>query len=458
VGYPDFKPAANCVSCGLCLTHCPTYRELPTEMASPRGRIQLIKGLVDGSLRSGAALEEHLSLCLACRACETACPSGVRYGTLIESARDVMADHEAGPGCEAGAGEKLAGFAGRLLDTLFMRYVFPNPAALTAVALAMKAYQVSGLQWLVRSTPAGRLLPARLAELEAMMPSTSSLAEMRGLDEEYPPIGPERGRVGFLSGCVMQLCLGPTNAASIEVLTRNGFRVLVPRSQCCCGALHLHRGWLDGARQMARRNLEAFESARVDAVVTNAAGCGSAFKDYAKLLEDDPIWRDRAAHFSASARDLQEFLVERGFTPPAGRLNARVSYSDPCHLLHAQGVKSQPRALLRSIPGVELVEPREADWCCGSAGIYNLTHTRMSMAILRRKMEDVLSQEPDLIATANPGCLFQLRYGVQLAGSSVPVVHVMDLLARSYRLEAVTAGRGTASGPRAAGWHPLARE
>lgn len=433
VGYPDFKPASSCVSCGLCLPHCPTYRELPAEMASPRGRIQLIKGLVDGSLASGPALEEHLSLCLACRACESACPSGVRYGTLIESARDVMSGHEAGESDGDGAAHGVSGLAGRLLDALFMRHIFPNPAALTAVALAMKAYQVSGLQWLVRNTPAGRLLPARLAELEAMMPSTSTLAEMRGLAEEYAPIGSERGRVGFLSGCVMQLCLGATNAASVEVLRRNGFRVLVPRGQCCCGALHLHRGWLEGARQMARRNLEAFETARVDVVVTNAAGCGSAFKDYAKLMEDDPAWRERAARFSASARDLQEFLVERGPIAPTVPLNARVIYSDPCHLLHAQRVKSQPRQLLRSIPGLELLEPLEAEWCCGSAGIYNLTHTRMSMAILRRKMDDLLAQRPDVIATANPGCLFQLRYGAQLAGSDVPVVHVMDLLARAYR-------------------------
>ncbi|MBI3893916.1 MAG: (Fe-S)-binding protein [Candidatus Wallbacteria bacterium] len=422
MAYPDFSAAQDCVSCGLCLPHCPTYREYPVEMASPRGRIQLMKGLHSGELAPGEALDEHLSLCLACRACETACPSAVKFGTLIESARVVLR-------------QGRRGSWGQRLGDLFMRHVFPRQGRLASVAALMRLYQTSGLQRLLRETPFARLLPGRLGELESMMPETSEFGAMLGMAAEHEPFGAERGRVGFLSGCVMQLTMAATNSSSVDVLRFNGFRVFVPPAQRCCGALHLHNGYLPEARELARANIAAFEAAGVEAIVTNDAGCGITLMEYGMLVDVDPVWAARAAAFRARVRDIQEFLAERGLRPPSGRVAVRAVYDDPCHLLHGQKVKVQPRQLLRAIPGLELAEAPEADWCCGSAGIYNITHTEMSLAILRRKVDDLLSTQPDVVVTANPGCAFQLRYGLRRAGHDVPVLHVMDLLALAYRDE-----------------------
>lgn len=420
MGFPDFTPAADCVSCGLCLPHCPTYRELPSEAASPRGRIQIIKGLVDGSIDAGSDAAEHLDLCLACRACESACPSGVRFGTLIESARALL-------------NSKAAGWSlGGALDRFFMRRIFPFPSRLAAIGIALRAYQASGLQRVLRGTGFTAFLPARLRQLEAMTPTASALTEMFGGREEAPAYGVERGRVGFVTGCVMPLLMARTNKASVDVLRWNGFTVVSPVAQRCCGALHLHNGHLNDARELARRNVAAFDAAGVEAVLSNAAGCGSALKEYGKLLDDDGAWAGRARDFSGKMRDIQEFLGERGLRAPAGSIRARAVFDDPCHLLHGQRVKRQPRDLLRAIPGLSLAEAKEADWCCGSAGIYTLTHTEMSLAILDRKMEDLLAVRPDVILTANPGCLLQLRLGVRRAGRKVPVLHVMDLLAAAY--------------------------
>ncbi|MBI2942974.1 MAG: 4Fe-4S dicluster domain-containing protein [Candidatus Wallbacteria bacterium] len=433
MAYPDFTPARDCVSCGLCLPHCPTYRERPFEMASPRGRIQLIKGLATGELTGYEALDEHLSLCLACRACESACPSAVKFGSLIESARAVLND-------------RLAPSWGRRLGAFFMRHVFPHQRRLAAVAALMRAYQASGLQRLFRETPLRGCFPERIVELESMMPEMSPLGEMPAPRGELEPYGVERGRVGFLTGCVMQLAMASTNAASMDVLRFNGLRVVLPREQRCCGALHLHNGFIPEARALARANIAAFEEAGVDWIVTNQAGCGSTLKEYGKLLDDEPDWAGRAEAFRGRVRDINELLVELGLRPPSGRLALRAVYDDPCHLVHGQKIKAQPRQLLRAIPGLELAEAREADWCCGSAGIYNVTHTEMSLAILQRKMDDLLSTRPDVIVTSNPGCAFQLRYGARRAGHAVQVVHVMDLLARSYRGEGAGLDRSATKG------------
>ncbi len=413
----DFSAAKDCVSCGLCLPHCPTYREYPVEMASPRGRIELMKGLAEGELQPGPALEEHLSLCLGCRACETACPSDVRFGHLLENARAVLKD--------AGA----SGWTSSALRRLFLNQVFPRPAVLSALASSLRFYQTSMLRRWVQSLL--RLMPGPVERLEALMPDFT--APWSAPPPELPAHGPERGVAAFLTGCVMPHCTGEANDATLEVLRHHGYRVLTPKDQRCCGALHLHSGYQEEARQLARANVSAFEATGADVVVTSSAGCGAALKEYGDLLSRDPEWAERSRAVESRVRDVHQVLAETDPPPPMGRIALRAVYDDPCHLLHGQGVSLEPRQLLRAVPGLELVEAKEPDWCCGSAGIYTVTHTEMSLRVLDRKMEDLLSLEPDIILTANPGCLLQLRLGVARSGSDVPVHHVMELLARASR-------------------------
>jgi glycolate oxidase iron-sulfur subunit len=419
-GYPQLSDAPNkellsrCVHCGFCLPTCPTYAVLGVEMDSPRGRIKLMETVWDGRVDVAShAFTKHIDACLDCRACETACPSGVEYGKLVEGARSqIELARKRGP---------LA----RVVRTLALRVLLPQPRVLALFAAFSTLTKRLGGVRVLRTIGAGRL-----ADLLALVPSRTS---SRGLPKAFPASGARRGRVALFSGCVMRAAFADTNAATARVLARNGIEVIVPDAQTCCGALHAHAGARDDSRRLARRNIASLEALDVDAFVVNAAGCGAHLKEYGWLLKDDPAWSQRAGAFAARVRDATEALVSFGLIAQPGAVEARVAYDDPCHLLHGQKISEQPRRLLAAIPGVQLVPLVEADMCCGSAGTYNVTQPELSKALLDRKIAHVLETRADLLVTANPGCQMQLEAGVRAAGSHITVVHLMDLLDRAYQ-------------------------
>ncbi len=404
----------KCIQCGFCLQHCPTYRILAVETESPRGRIHLIEAAAQGRIPIDARFEEHMYVCLGCRACETACPSGVKFGTIIEAARA-----EIGP-----TGSPLA----RRLTLLALQHLMPFPGRLRLAAALLRFYQRSGLR---SAAHALHLVPPRLAEMETLLPAIPDHF-FAPAQEIFPAIGPRRARVGLLSGCVMSVMFADLNEATIRVLQRNGCEVVVPPAQTCCGALNLHSGERDQARAMARRNIDTFLAAGVDAIVINAAGCGSASKEYEVLFRDDPSYGARAVQFSHRCRDVSEFLAELGLVGELGEVRARVTYQDPCHLAHGQGIRRQPRELLRRIPGVDLVEMSGSDRCCGSAGIYNLTQPEYSRIILDEKVAAIQATGADVVVAPNPGCMLQIAGGVRARGMRVHVHHLIDLLDRAY--------------------------
>ena len=411
----------KCIQCGFCLPACPTYRLLGVEPESPRGRIHLVEAAAQGRIPIDARFEEHMYVCLGCRACETACPAGVKFGTIIEAARA-----EIGP-----TGSPLA----RRVTMAAMRQLMPYPGRLRAGARLLRLYQRSGLGRLARAL---HLVPARLAEMEALLPQVP--ATFFEPHDVYPAIGARRARVGLLSGCVMPLLFPDVNEATIRVLRRNGCEVVVPRDQGCCGALNTHNGERDAAKRMARRNIETFLGAEVDAVIINAAGCGAASKEYDVLFRDDPAYAPRAEAYSRRCRDLTEFLGALGLVGRLGEVRARVTYQDPCHLVHGQGIRRQPRDLLRGIPGLELIELDGSDHCCGSAGIYNVVQPAYSRRILDEKMEAVERTGAEMIVAPNPGCMLQLAAGIRARGARIEVHHLVDLLDRAYAAGDAAAG------------------
>jgi glycolate oxidase iron-sulfur subunit len=405
-GLIDYAATLDCVHCGLCLPHCPTYQETGRETSSPRGRIYLMRGVAEGRLALDARFAAEMHDCLACRACESACPAGVRYGQLIESARAELD--------RRGARGRLR----RALERLLLRRVVGAPRVLRALGAVLRAYQRWGLQRLLRGSLLLRALPG-LARAERMLPPLSPPHRPAVV---YPARGERRGRVAFFSGCVMPELLGSANEASVEVLVHNGFEVWIPRQQACCGALHLHSGDPRAAARLRARNRSAFQIEGIDAIVTNSAGCGAALKD----------GQDQLAR---RVRDISEFLVERGLRRPETRVELRVAYDDPCHLLHGQKIAAAPRALLRAIPGLELIDlPGNRD-CCGAAGIYNLTRPEMSERLLARKIEAMRQTRVDAVATGNPGCILQIGAGARQAGLETAVLHPVELLARAYASE-----------------------
>jgi len=424
---PPREKISACIHCGLCLDKCPTYRDLSTEMDSPRGRIYLIKAVDEGRLAMTPNFVKHMDLCLDCRACETACPSHVQFGDLMEKARGQIARCIPRPWPE------------RVLRRLVFQELFPHPWRLEQLCRALRWYQRLGLPDVLRRLGLFDLLPAHLKGMEAMLPALPARPFTRSVPAILPGTPPVTRRVGFFSGCVMNLFFADVHHASARVLRANGCTLWIPSQQVCCGALHMHTGEREQARQLARRNIVAFEPQEVDAIVNNAAGCGAQLKSYGELLEDDPAFAARAHRFSARVQDISECLAQAPLRGPLGPVPKRVAYDDPCHLLHAQRIRQQPRELLLRIPELQLVPVTDADFCCGAAGIYNITHYDLSMRILARKMEHIVAANPDVIATGNPGCMTQLRTGVQQAQLDVPVVHPIELLDASYQAATTTA-------------------
>jgi glycolate dehydrogenase iron-sulfur subunit len=414
----DKKLLKECVHCGLCLDYCPTYRVLGHEADSPRGRIYQVRQVYEGKISADDAdFRQHIYACLDCRACQTACPSGVQYGAIIEAARAVTSPPN--------ASEKTLGRA--ILGTVFTR-----KPLLDLAGFGVRLYQRSGLQKVVRATGLLRALPPRLHEMEAMLGPTQGGLRRWSAPRVTPALGKARFRVGFIEGCIMPQFFSDTNAATVRVLAANGCVVYSPPRQGCCGALQMHTGDRATARQLARRNIDAFEPLGLDAIIINAAGCGSTLKEYAHLLADDPRYAARAASFTARVKDVSEFLASIDLVPPTRPVPVRVTYQDACHLVHGQGIRSQPRSLLRQIPGLELVEMQESDVCCGSAGIYNLTHYDIAVQLLDQKMDNVVATGARMVVAPNPGCTMQLMYGARRKGIALELVHVVDLLDRAY--------------------------
>ncbi|WP_089718850.1 (Fe-S)-binding protein [Candidatus Entotheonella palauensis] len=409
----------SCIKCGFCLPTCPTYRLTGSEAASPRGRIDLMQAVAYGELEA-EEIYDQLDLCLGCRACETACPAGVEFGKLLETGRAV-----ARVGAKPSRLEAWLRYVG-------LHVLLTSPGGLWVVAGLLRFYQVSGLQTLLRNRGWLERLSPAMAAAEATMPVIPATMVRQRVPSETAPEGEVRDTVAMLTGCVMPELLPQVNHATVHVLAANGYGVMAPPAQRCCGALQAHAGELEKARQLAKHNIEVFESTGASRVVVNSAGCGAMTKDYGHLLSGDAEFANRAQAFSQRVCDISELLAAAPLRGKLRPLPMRVAYDDPCHLLHGQRVHEQPRTLLRQVPELELLEVPEGDWCCGSAGIYNLVHAEMAQALLDRKMEHMASIQPQLIVTGNPGCLLQLRQGVKRHQLDVEVMHPIEVLAQAY--------------------------
>ena len=450
VDVPSEADLYRCVHCGLCLSSCPTYTTLRVETESPRGRIALMKAVHEGRVGISSQIVSHWEMCLQCRACEAVCPSGVPYGRIMEYSRaQVLAQGKQGDNLKR-------------IDRLFLRGALTHPKRLRFGAHLLRLYQRSGLRKLVRASGLLKLLPQSLAALEAQLPDLTGPffgptrkvyraqtgPENRQQEHRQDNLDKEKTEprptltVGLLSGCVMPLMQGETMYASVRVLNRNGCDVVVPPDQVCCGALNLHAGDLEVTRRLARRNIDIFLAAGLDKpgfrIVTASAGCGSNMKEYGELLKHDPQYAEPARRFSELTVDITEFLAVLPLTPPQGRLERRVTYQDPCHLAHAQRITRQPRELLQSIPGLELVEMEASTMCCGGAGIYSTVQPELAGKILAAKMENINATGAEQVVTANPGCMMQIEQGIHhtgdpgSVGSGHKVSHVVDLLDEAY--------------------------
>ena len=419
---PSEEDLYKCVHCGFCLQACPTYVETGLETESPRGRIALMKAVNEGRIEITPTVFRHWDLCIQCRACKPACPSGVPYGRLIEATMTQVEQY------------RKVGFFARLIERTLLGQVLPYQRRLALLVAGLRLYQRTGLQWAVRKSRLLNLISSNLAALERSSPAVSG-SSFRAGGQVIPASGERRARVALLSGCVMPLVHGPEMDAVARVLARNGCEVVVTRDQVCCGAINSHVGDLDVARELARRNIDAFLSDDLDAVVVASAGCGVRMKEYHDLLKDSRQYAARAEKLSALVKDVHEFLVDLPFVPPEGRLDYRVTYQDSCHLSHAQGITEAPRLLLRSIPGLQFVEMEDSARCCGAGGTYAVTQRDFSLRLLDSKMVAVKDTGADVIATANPGCVLQLRNGVNREGVSIQVHYVTDLLDEAYRAD-----------------------
>lgn len=419
----DYELFLDCVHCGLCTASCPTYVETGNENDSPRGRIYLMRAVRDGRLQLNHEVRRHLELCLDCRACETACPSGVQYGKLIEPFRISM--------------DEQGGAASAKANDWFHKYIlfglFPYPEKLRQSLRPARIAQQLGLDKLLINTGLWRLLPPRLGRLVTMLPPLEK--PLPALPEFLAAKGKRRARVALFTGCVGDVMFRHTNWATARVLQENGCDVVVPQSQVCCGAIHFHAGSSPPAQEMADKNVAAFDAASVDAVIVNVAGCGSMLKDYGHHWHDEKTAsRDQFAH---KVRDCSEFLDQLGLITPPGEIRLTATYHDACHLAHAQRVREQPRNLLKAIPGLKLVDLPESDLCCGAAGTYNLTEPEMAGRLGKRKLDNIRSTGARVVITSNAGCLLQIAREARMRGETLKIMHPMDLLDLSYRRQSV---------------------
>jgi len=425
----DYSVVQQCMHCGLCLPTCPTYDATKIERNSPRGRISLMRAIADGELEATKTFADEMYFCLGCLACQTACPAGVNYAELFEHAR-----------AEAEQSGALRSPKRNFIRRSTLRWLFMDLRRLRLASRALLLYQRLGLQSFVRRSGILRLFPKRLQELEAMTPNIQPRFSAELIAPVTPAVGVKKFRVAMLTGCAQDPIFSNVNRDTAEVLARNGCEVVTPPAQSCCGSLHAHNGEWALAQQLARRNIDQFPPVEFDAIITNAGGCGSHLKHFGTLLVDDPAYRDRAYLWDRKVRDIHEWLGEIGLQAPtpAPKADQQVcptilTYHDSCHLCHGQKITVQPRKLLRAIPGLKLVDLPESSWCCGSAGVYNLTQPEMAGDLLRRKIANIKSTGAQVVATANPGCLLQIINGARAEGMPLRVAHPVTLLAEAYR-------------------------
>lgn len=414
---PDDDLLRACVHCGMCLPTCPTYRLTGQEASSPRGRLWMMRAVADGRLDLGAPeFDEQMYQCLNCRACEAVCPSGVRYGPLVEASRAQLEQHRPRPLWQQAA--RKAGLA----------WPFGDIRRLRAMVDLLRLYQKSGLSTLARKT--GVLKAMRMEQLESMLPPLREEPLVSGTERWSGGAGAQSAQL--FNGCVMSTVFSNVNRATGRVLARNGYDVTVPPMQQCCGALHVHSGMMKDARRLAKQNIRAFEAAGDAPIVVTAAGCGAALKEYDFLLRGDPDYAERAKAFAERVVDVSELLAQKPLSPPTHTVERTVTYQEPCHLAHAQRITQQPRDLLAQIPGLELVEMKESSLCCGSAGIYNIIRKDMANDLGDRKIAHVLETGAGEVITANPGCAMQLRTSLIRNRSGLPVKHIVELIDESY--------------------------
>jgi Fe-S oxidoreductase len=415
---PTEEEYLYCIRCGLCLSACPIYREHLTETQSPRGRVALIRKMVEGELDPSANLTDQMYQCMACMACNTICPVGIKPADLVLESRGLIEEYKPS-----------------WWKRPIFRGLFGHIQAMEWSTLPVRLYQRLGLQRVFHSSGLNEALPAQLRDMERMLPVMPARPLRHSLPVVTPAQGETRHRVGFFLGCIQSLMFADGSSATVEVLAHNGCEVRVPPEVTCCGMPPMGYGDLETVKQMARKNVDVFEKLEVEAIVTDCATCGSTLKEYAHILADDPAYAERAKAFGRKVRDISEYLIEIGIEPPKTPLTLTVTYHDPCHLVRGQKIKDQPRRLLQMIPGLKLVEMKEADWCCGSAGTQIITHYHNSMALLDRKIDNVANTGADVVASGCPGCQLQLGLGVQRRGLDMKVKHPVQLLAEAYRNE-----------------------
>ena len=423
----DYSVLQQCMHCGMCLPTCPTYDATRRERNSPRGRIALMRAIADGDLEVSATFADEMSYCLGCLACQTACPAGVNYGILFETARSDIRAANVDPGLKR-----------RFWRAITLNFLFMRPAALRTAGRLLRFFQRSGLEELSRRIGLTRLLPSDLRRLEPQAPAVAPKFSSALIAAHEKPAGPVRARVALLTGCVQDLVFPDINRDTADVLLANGCEVDTPANQPCCGSLHAHNGELELARTLARRMIDLIPPDRYDAIISNAGGCGSHLRHYGPLLADDPAYSARAQAWDRKLRDVQEWLIELGCRQPSSSPfdgPATVTYHESCHLVHGQKISRQPRDLLRLLPGVTLTELPESSWCCGSAGIYALTQPEQAEALLTRKVGHIQATGAEIVATANPGCHLQIARGLKNASVNVRVMHPVSLLAEAYRRE-----------------------
>ena len=408
----DYVKLINCMRCGMCLPACPTYKETFLETASPRGRVALIRKLQEGDLDQSERLLEYLSLCLDCQACASACPCGVNAGELVAEFT-----------CERKDSTGL-GF----MEELILHKLVPHPDRLETSMVPMRLYQRTGLQKLVRSLGILKMFPKPLERMEGLLPDLPARPLRQEIHEITPATGAERGTVGFFLGCVMSLVFSEASRATITLLSSLGYRVITPRNQVCCGAPNMLGGDLAGLKEAARTNVEIFGGYDVDFIVTDCGGCGAELKKYGHHIDGEP-----ASAFSAKVRDISQVLALHAeeLASLLKPLPLKVTYHDPCHIAHCQGIRKEPRDLLRLVPGLDYKELESADACCGSAGTYNITKPEMSDRILQRKLDTVRASGAEVLVTSNPGCLLQLKKGLADQLPGVKLMHLTELLALS---------------------------
>lgn len=415
----QYDKTSKCVQCGYCLPVCPTYLTMGKETHSPRGRINLIKLVGEGRITDLTALEEPLNLCLGCRACETACPLGVEYGAILESAKAALVNR------------KTFSVPIRLLRKAMLKRVFPSKSIMNFTGNAYWFFEKSGFQNILRKSNAIKKLPFHLGEFEAIMPKAVTPKQRSQFNSFMKAKGERKYTVAFFTGCIMDAMFRKINDLSIKLLAEVGCDVYVAEKQTCCGALHAHSGEMDDTKELAKKNIAAFEEVEADFIVNNAGGCGAMLNEYHHLLRDEPSWAERAAAFTSKSKDISQIIVACGGLQNVQQRIERVTYQRSCHMTNVQKVTKEPLQLLNSIPGIELVEMENPHMCCGSAGVYNIVNYDESMKILDEKMKNVQETRASIIITTNPGCLIQMKLGIEREqlSSSVKSLHLIEYLA-----------------------------